>query len=59
MVRVWYKNLKGLSMNRKLSAMYLVNDVVQNSRKRVSYAAEKGHCTLYTVHCTPGVNKNT
>jgi len=34
MVRVWYKNLKGLSMNRKLSAMYLVNDVVQNSRKR-------------------------
>lgn len=35
MVRVWYKNLKGLSLGRKLSAMYLVNDVVQNSRKKV------------------------
>ena len=34
MVRVWYKNLKGLHINRKLSAMYLVNDVVQNSRKK-------------------------
>jgi len=34
MVRVWYKNLKGLSLGRKLSAMYLVNDVVQNSRKK-------------------------
>ena len=35
MVRVWYRNLKGLSLGRKLSAMYLVNDVVQNSRKKV------------------------
>ena len=34
MVRVWYKNLKGLHLNRKLSAMYLVNDVVQNGRKK-------------------------
>jgi len=34
MVRVWYKNLKGLHVNRKLSAMYLVNDVVQNGRKK-------------------------
>ena len=33
-VRVWYKNLKNLNISRKLSAMYLVNDVVQNGRKK-------------------------
>jgi regulator of Ty1 transposition protein 103 len=34
MVKVWYRNLKQLSTDRKLCAMYLANDVVQNGRKK-------------------------
>lgn len=33
-VKVWYKNLKTLVPARKLTAMYLANDVVQNSKKK-------------------------
>lgn len=42
-VKVWYKNLKSIAISRKLTAMYLANDVVQNSKKRgVEYAREFG-----------------
>lgn len=44
MVRVWYKNLKNLHINRKLCAMYLCNDVVQNSKKKgPEFAKEFGN----------------
>lgn len=33
-VKVWYKNLKTLPSARKLTLMYLANDVVQNSKKK-------------------------
>jgi len=42
-VKVWYKNIKTTAVNRKLTAMYLANDVVQNSKKRgPEYAKEFG-----------------
>jgi len=42
-VKVWYKNLKTLALGRKLTAMYLANDVVQNSKKKgPEYAREFG-----------------
>jgi len=33
-VKVWYKNIKTIVPARKLTAMYLANDVVQNSKKK-------------------------
>jgi len=33
-MRIWYKNFKQGHRNRKLTFMYLVNDVVQNSRRK-------------------------
>eukprot|EP00090_Calanus_glacialis_P036992 TRINITY_DN6332_c0_g1_i2.p1 TRINITY_DN6332_c0_g1~~TRINITY_DN6332_c0_g1_i2.p1 ORF type:complete len:376 (+),score=117.16 TRINITY_DN6332_c0_g1_i2:52-1128(+) len=42
-VKVWYKNIKTTAVTRKLTAMYLANDVVQNSKKRgPEYAQEFG-----------------
>jgi len=42
-VKVWYKNIKSTAVTRKLTAMYLANDVVQNSKKRgPEYAKEFG-----------------
>ena len=42
-LQLWYKNLKTLVPARKLTAMYLANDVVQNSKKRgPEYAKEFG-----------------
>jgi len=42
-VRVWYKYLKLIPLGRKLTAMYVANDVVQNSKKRgPEYAREFG-----------------
>jgi len=42
-VKVWYKNIKTTAVTRKLTAMYLANDVVQNSKKRgPEYAKEFG-----------------
>ena len=43
-VRAWYKNLKVTAVARKLTAMYLANDVVQNSKKKgPEFAKEFGH----------------
>ena len=43
-VKAWYKNLKVTSLARKLTAMYLANDVVQNSKKKgPEFAKEFGH----------------
>jgi len=42
-VKVWYKNLKSQAVSRKLTSMYLANDVVQNSKKKgPEYAKEFG-----------------
>ena len=43
-VKAWYKNLKVTAVARKLTAMYLANDVVQNSKKKgPEFAKEFGH----------------
>ena len=43
-VKAWYKNLKVTALARKLTAMYLANDVVQNSKKKgPEFAKEFGH----------------
>jgi len=42
-VKVWYKNLKTQEKARKLTSLYLANDVVQNSKKKgAEYAKEFG-----------------
>jgi len=42
-VKVWYKYLKMIPLGRKLTAMYVANDIVQNSKKRgPEYAREFG-----------------
>jgi len=33
-MKIWYKNFKSVQPKRKLSFMYLMNDVVQNSRRK-------------------------
>eukprot|EP00088_Acartia_fossae_P000201 TRINITY_DN10067_c1_g1_i1.p1 TRINITY_DN10067_c1_g1~~TRINITY_DN10067_c1_g1_i1.p1 ORF type:complete len:394 (-),score=94.22 TRINITY_DN10067_c1_g1_i1:588-1721(-) len=33
-IKVWYKNFKSIQKARKLTFMYLANDVVQNSRRK-------------------------
>merc|ERR1712179_59400 len=40
-VRIWFRELTQTSSNRKLTFMYLANDVVQNSKKKYpEYAKE-------------------
>lgn len=43
-VSVWYKELHKTASNRKLTFLYLANDVVQNSRKKApEFSKEFGH----------------
>lgn len=55
-IKVWYKNFKSISKNRKLTFMYLANDVVQNSRRKgPEYTKEFGTILLKVFHHLSGV----
>ena len=44
MVKTWFKTLGNISREKKLTFLYLANDVVQNSKKKFpDYAKEFGH----------------
>lgn len=55
-IKVWYKNFKGLKKERKLTFMYLANDVVQNSkRKGQEYIKEFSLILMKVFHHLAGL----